>query len=395
MSESLGRHDVAQLLELIGGFKFDQGRLDCAPKPTCTSTFIANIQLKRRLTMTLMIRALVRRRFLGAAGLAAVGAWLPSAGWAQQTGSALPVRIGIQAQPSWLLYAARDLKLFERAGLAPTYVRLTTGAQAMAAMQSKSIDVACPGITPFAAGIAQGVDWKAIGIDANMPGAEGFVARKDTDIRKLEDLKGKTIAVARGSTSYYGLLAALKSKSIGKGDVKLLLMGPPEQLGAMRNGNVDAVAVWEPWIQRHVTEDGARLIGMEEEYGIYTAMGVYAVDRDYAQKNPEVLDRFLRAILMAHEYVEKNGPDVALTAVADAMGVKKELTQIMYKEAGAPNVPRWTDPSFSYSIAKGGPFRAQAQTMADFLFAEGIIDKKADLSQAFDDSYIRRVLQPK
>jgi ABC-type nitrate/sulfonate/bicarbonate transport system substrate-binding protein len=124
-------------------------------------------------------------------------------------------------------------------------------------------------------------------------------------------------------------------------------------------------------------------------------MGVYAVDRDYAQKNPEVLDRFLRAILMAHEYVGKNGPDVALTAVADAMGVKKELTQIMYKEAGAPNVPRWTDPSFSYSIAKGGPFRAQAQTMADFLFAEGIIDKKADLSQAFDDSYIRRVLQPK
>lgn len=344
--------------------------------------------------MTKPPRVPFRRRFLCAAG-AILAATVPQASRAQQSAGALPVRIGIQAQPSWLLYTARDLKLFEKAGLTPIYVRLTTGVQAMAAMQSKSIDIASPGITPFVAGIAQGVNWKAIGIDANMPGAEGFVARKDTDIRKLEDLKGKTIGVARGTTSYYGLLAALRSKGIGKGDIKLLLMGPPEQLGAMRNKDVDAVAVWEPWIQRHLTEDGARLIGMEEDYGIYTAMGVYAVDREYAQKNSAVLDRFLHALLLAYEHIQRNGPDLALAAVADAMGVQKELTAIMYKEASAPNILRWADPDYRYSIANGGPFHKQAQTMAEFLFTEGVIDKKVDLSQAFDDSYVRRMLQSK
>lgn len=302
-------------------------------------------------------------------------------------------RIGLQAQTSWLLYTARDLKFFEKAGLAPTYVRLTTGAQAIAAVQGQSLDIASPGITPFAAGVAQGVNWRVVGIDTTLPKAEGFVARKDAGITKLEDLKGKTIAVARGSTSYYGLLASLKTKGIGKGDIKILLMGPAEQMGAMNNKDVDAVAVWEPWIQRQIKEAGGHLIGMEADYGVHTALAVYAVENSFAQKNAEAVERFLEALLMAYDHIAKNGPGVAVAAVADAMGVSKDLAETMYKEAPAPEIRRWTEPGYQYSIVKGGPFHKEAQTMADFLFDEKIIDKKADLSQMFDDSYISRVLQ--
>ena len=312
---------------------------------------------------------------------------------AQSAEKALPVRIGIQAQPSWLLYTARELKFFEKAGLAPTYIRITTGAQAIAAMASKSIDIASPGITPFAAGIAQGVPWKAIAIDATMPGAEGFLARGDTDIKKLEDLKGKTIGVARGSTSYYGIIAALKSKGIDRSEVKLLSMGPPEQIGAMKHRDVDAVAVWEPWIQRQIKDAGARLIGMEADYGVRTAMGVEAVLEDFAENNPETIDRFLKGLLLAYEHIQKHGPDAAISAVADAMGVSKDLVEIMYREAPAPNITRWADPSYQYSLVKGGEFHTQATNMARFMFEEKIIDKEADLSEAFDASFISRLLK--
>ena len=53
----------------------------------------------------------------------------------------LPIRIGFQQTPDWLLLAARDLKLFEKAGLAPTYVKFDAWAPLIAAAQSKSIDV--------------------------------------------------------------------------------------------------------------------------------------------------------------------------------------------------------------------------------------------------------------
>lgn len=337
------------------------------------------------------LKRLFRRQVLMAVGIASMVA--NAGAWAQSVSTPPPVRIGLQAQTSWLLYTARELKLFEKAGLDPTYVKLTTGAQSIAAIQGGSLDIAAPGITPFAAGLSQGVGWKVIGIDTTLPNAEGFVARKDTNIKKLEDLKGKTIAVARGSTSYYGLLAALKSKGIGKEEVNLLLMGPAEQIGAMRNKNVDAVAVWEPWIQRQVNEAGGRLIGMEADYGVHTALAVYAVRNEFAQKSPEAVERFLNGLLFAYEHIQKNGPEVAISAVADAMGISKDLARVMYKEAPVPEVPRWTDPKYQYSIVPGAPFHKEAQKMGNFLFDEKIIDNKLDLSQAFDDAYIRRVLK--
>ncbi len=313
--------------------------------------------------------------------------------WGRPAGAPIPIRIGIQAQTSWLLYTAKELKLFEKEGLQPTFVKFTTGAQSIPAMQSRSIDIGSPGITPFVAGAAQGVNWKVIGIDTELPAAEGFLARKDTSIKKLEDLKGKTIGVARGSTSYYGLLAALKTKGISKEQVKLLQLGPPEQLAALLNNNVDAVAVWEPWMQKMKQDAGARLIGMESDYGIHTACAIYAVHGDFLKENPEAVRRFLRGLLAAHDYIEKNGPDIALKAVADAMGVSKDLAAVMYKEGPAPNIRRWSDPTYQYSVVPGGPFAKEGQQMADFLFEEQIINKKVELGPLMDDSLIKEVLK--
>lgn len=330
------------------------------------------------------------KAFAGAV-VAAAAVLFPGLATAQ--GAPIPVRIGIQAQTSWLLYTAKELQLFEKAGLAPNYVKFTTGAQSISAMESRSIDIGSPGITPFVAGRAQGVNWKVIGVDTELPTAEGFLARKDTDIKKLEDLKGKTIGVARGSTSYYGLLAALKRKGISKDQVKLLQMGPPEQLAAMLNKNIDAVAVWEPWIQRLIKDADARLIGMEADYGVHTACAIYAVHGDFAKENPEAVRRFLRGLLMAYDHIQKNGPQVAIDAVASAMNISKELTTIMYKEAGAPNIRRWNDPSYQYSIVKNGAFAKESQEMADFLLEEGIITKKVELAPSFDASPIAEVLK--
>jgi len=312
---------------------------------------------------------------------------------AAQGGAPIPVRISWQLQPSWLLFAAKELKTFEKAGLAPTYVKFTTGAQMIPAMQSRSIDIANLGITPFVAGLSQGVNWKAIGFDTEGSTMEGFLARKGTDIKILEDLKGRTIGVARGSTSYYGLLAALKKKGINKDQVNLLQMDPPTQFAALLNNNIDAVAVWEPWIQKAMKDAGARMIGMESDYGVHTACALFALHAEFMKENPEAVKRFLNGLLMAYDYIQKNGPGVAIDALASAMVISKELATIIYKEAGAPNIRRWNDSKYQYSIVPGASFSREAQQMADFLFDEQIIQKKVDVAAAFDDSFISGVLK--
>src|SRR2546422_5214999 len=68
-----------------------------------------------------------------------------------QPSAPLPIKIGYQAVASWLLFGARSLKLYEKAGLAPTFVKFTAGAPPIAAPPSHRIDVAPGGAGTFPA----------------------------------------------------------------------------------------------------------------------------------------------------------------------------------------------------------------------------------------------------
>src|SRR5699024_2706176 len=188
-------------------------------------------------------------------------------------------------------------------------------------------------------------------------------------------------------------LAALETRGISKDDINLLLLGPAEQVGAMANGDVDGIAVWEPWIQRQIQDNGAVLVGMEGDYGVHTGCATYAVNNPFATENPEAVDRFLTGLLFAYDSIKEDGPGVAIDAVADAMGVSREIAEIMYDEAPVPEIVKWADPNYQYSVAPGGLFHVAAQEMADFLYKENIVNSEVDLSTAFDSKPIARVLK--
>ena len=96
------------------------------------------------------------------------------------------------------MFAARDLKLFEKVGLAPEYIPFDAGPPMIAAAKSKSIDVAIVKTMPFLNGLSQGVDWVMIGIYSEGAYSEGLLARKDSGIDTPGDLKGKRIGYYKG-----------------------------------------------------------------------------------------------------------------------------------------------------------------------------------------------------
>lgn len=336
------------------------------------------------------MRVIRSRRWVLGAGLGAATMHGPRSVRGQ---GPLPIRLGIHAQTSWLMYAARELGLFEKAGLQPTFIKFTVGTAAIPAVHSRSVDIVCPGITPFVAGLSQGVNWKIIGIDTELPGAEGFVARKDTDIKSVADFRGKRVAVAKGSTSDYGLAAALRKRNVPRSEVTILYMTPPQQLAAMLNNDIDGAAVWEPWMEKFSEQGNGRVIGFEADEGIYTAVAVYAADSQWLSENGEAARRFLRALVMAYDHIQEKGPQVAFRGVAESMGVPEDVVARIYRKAQAPNVYRWDDPSYQFSVVGGAPFAKNAADMVEFMAQEGIIPKPIDLAPAFDPSIIREVLK--
>jgi ABC-type nitrate/sulfonate/bicarbonate transport system substrate-binding protein len=248
------------------------------------------------------------RRTLATVALAAalVAALLAPLGGASAQQAPLPIKIGYQAVASWLLFGARELKLYEKAGLAPTFVKFTAGAPMIAAAQSQSIDVAMVGTVPFLAGVASGVDWIYIGLDNEYPRAVGFVARKDSGVGSVADLGGKTIGFFRGSTSHYAVLTVLKRQGISTAQVKLLQLEPAQQVAAMINRQIDVAATWEPWMQKMVHQADGTIVAREADLGIYTGLGVYAVLSTWLKANQETARRYLRALVMAHDALQKD-----------------------------------------------------------------------------------------
>src|SRR6266542_4107957 len=303
----------------------------------------------------------------------------------------LPIKIGYQAVASWLLFGARSLKLYEKAGLAPTFVKFTAGAPMIAAAQSQSIDVAMVGTVPFLAGVASGVDWVYIGVDNEYPRAVGFVARKDSGVGSLADLSGKTIGFFRGSTSHYAVLTVLKRQGIATNQVKLLQLEPAQQVAAMMNRQIDVAATWEPWMQKMVHQADGKIVAREADIGLYTGLGVWAVRSSWLKANPETARRYLRALVMAYDLLERD-PSPALTAVMQEMGIPEEWARAIFKEAGLPAIYKQADPGYRYSAATGSPLQASLADLAKFLFDEKVLPRHVDVSTVLDGSVMAEVL---
>ncbi len=303
----------------------------------------------------------------------------------------LPITIGYQATADWLLFTARELKLFERVGLAPTYVKFVAAAPMIAAAESKSIDVATVGSVPFLIGLSQGVDWVMIGIHSEGAYAEGFVARKDSGIDRLADLKGKRIGYVRGSTTHYAVMMALRQLGLRPDQVTLLDMAPAEQVAAMAKRELDAAVAWEPWMQRMVHEANARIIATEGDLGIYTNVASYSARRDWLRDNRGTAVRFLGALVMAYGALQKD-PMVGVRALAGEMGIKEAWAETIYQDAPPPKIYEWANARYDYSLVKGSAFQRRLGHLATLLFHEKVLPKPVDLRDALDASVITEAL---
>ncbi len=308
--------------------------------------------------------------------------------------SLLPIKIGYQSNSAddWLLYVARDLKLFEKVGLAPTYVEFVEGREMIPAEQKQSIDVAMVKTIPFLNGLAQGVDWVIIGIYAEGAYSEGIVARQDSGINTLADLRGKRIGYYKGSSAHHGLMMALRQIGLRLDQVTLLDMPPEEQLAAVENKDIDAAVTWEPWIQKMLHVAKATLITTEGDLGIYTNVAGVTARRDWLRDNRETAVRFLRALLMAYEILQKD-PDIGIDALAKDMGIKRAWAKKIYHDGPPPSIYWWIDRGYDYSLVEDAGFHRRLGNLAKFLLDEKLITVEVDVSNALDVSVITEVLK--
>jgi ABC-type nitrate/sulfonate/bicarbonate transport system substrate-binding protein len=205
-------------------------------------------------------------------------------------------------------------------------------------------------------------------------------------------VKGKRIGYFAGTSAHYGLIMTLRQHGISRHQVKLVDMPPENQVIALKNGELDAAMVWEPWIQRMVHEANGRLIAIEGDLGIYTNVAAISVQREWLAKNRQTAVRFLQALVLAYDALKRNHT-VAVRAVVNETGTKREWVEQIYEDAPPPNIHLWAEPRYIYSLAKGAVFHRRLGYVARFMFDEGVFPKGVDLDDALDASVVTEALK--
>lgn len=204
----------------------------------------------------------------------------------------IPIRIGWQPTTTVEAQIAHTLArtdILERNGLRGQFSMFSFGPAVNEALVSGSIDVGFIGDMPSVSLAAVNSPTTVIGRQSVFRGS--IVASTKSGINSLADLKGKQLHGPFGSSIYLAALSMLEKAGLQAGkDVQMVNMGFADLSDAMRAGKVDAVFVWDPWVENFAEKGLAKVLSSDTALTMVTVMR-----NDFLQARPGVAERFLKA----------------------------------------------------------------------------------------------------
>lgn len=292
------------------------------------------------------------------------------------------IHIGVQGKTGIFPYA-RDKRYFEQAfekvGVEVQWTEFQSGPPHFEALASNRLDFGAVGGTPVVSGQVGGVDFKAVAVTSDGKKGNFIVVPKDSPIRRLEDLRGAKIGVAKGSSAYNFLFMALARGGLKGDDIKLIQLQPDEARPALDSGAIDAWSIWEPYATTAVFQSGAKILVSGQDLNI-NAPGFLVARTSFLEKHPDLAVLFLKTYEEARRYFVDHLDEVAAD-ISRTQKLDLEITKTVLSNA---------DPILSPVTPE---FAKAHQEQADFLFNEGAIGKKLDTSEVFENKYVEQALK--
>jgi sulfonate transport system substrate-binding protein len=231
-------------------------------------------------------------------------------------------------------------KELEKDGISVRWVQSLGSNKALEFLNAGSIDFGSTAGAAALIGKINGNPIKSIYVYSR-PEWTALVTRKDTGITKVEDLKGKRVAVTRGTDPHIFLVRALQEAKLTEKDVKLVLLQHPDGRTALERGDVDAWAGLDPLMAAAEVESGAQLFYRNAGANTW---GVLNVSESFAKDNPALVQRVLKANEEARKYSLANPAElkktlVTYTKLAEPVIERQlERTELSHSNIGQPQV---------------------------------------------------------
>jgi sulfonate transport system substrate-binding protein len=306
------------------------------------------------------------RRTLDFAVFAALGALLvPGVVPAQEK----VVRIGFQKYGKLVLLKSKgtlDEKL-KPLGFKVVWSEFPAGPQLLEAMNVGAIDFGNTGEAPPIFAQAAGAPLRYVAHEPPAPRGEAILVLKDSPLKTVADLKGKKVALNKGSNVHYLLVKALEQAGIKYSEIEPAYLAPADARAAFERRAVDAWVIWDPFQAAAEAATGARTLA--DGTGIVANHQFYLATDKFADAHRQVLDVVLGELREVDAWAQRDIKAVA-AQLSPSIGIPVPILTVALERQ-------------SYGIRPlDDAVVAAQQSIADTFLALGLLPKPIRISDA-------------
>ena len=256
------------------------------------------------------------------------------------------------------------------------WATFAVGAPLVDAIKASAVDFGYVGSSTMTFGLVSGAPLKAISVWRFHGPGSGLLVRPGGPIGAIADLRGKRIALVRGSPAHLFVAELLRAGGIPYSAVTIINLTPGDAKAALSTGAVDAWAIWDPYLAIGEREDHLRVLATSDQFQGEVECGV-ASEQAIATKRAQLQD-FLARVRRAYQWADSH-PDAVASVYAAETGLPLDIARLVRGRMKAEVLPGITADAV-----------AAHQRGADIYAEIGVIPHRLDVGKVYDRSFVLR-----
>jgi len=259
---------------------------------------------------------------------AALGAAAASLAGAARANEPVPaqLRIGFQKAAVNLVVLKQQAALEKRfAASSVKWIEFPAGPQLLEALAVGSLEFGLTGDTPPVFAQAAGKDLRYVGAEPPKPLSSAILVKPDAPLKTLADLKGRKVALQKGSSAHYLLVRAVDRAGLQWGDIQPVYLAPSDARAAFERGSVDAWAIWDPYYAAVELDLKPRVLANGRD--LSSNHSFYLASRALTEQHPHTVLALLAELTRADAWVQAHRKEAA-QLVADYSGLSLAITHL-------------------------------------------------------------------
>lgn len=252
-----------------------------------------------------------------------------------------------------------------------------SGPPLLESLSSGRVDLSFLGDGAAITGVANGLSFQVIGMTNEGKDLNGVLVPAASPVQTLEELKGKKLGLAKGTTAHIYWIKLLNQTGLSPDDFDIINLQPEDAQAAFESGKLDAWVIWDPYLISNTEQQKARLL----QYGSsILAPGSMIARSDFAKDNPELVTAYLKVYAQALDWIYQHPDEVTELYSAETKLPDSVIKQLLEKK--------------TYALA---PYTEEAlnaqQETADIMLENGFIKNNIVFKDAVDNQYIQKALE--